>query len=520
MKGHSSARAQIVAPVLGPPSSRNQQVVDVLERLGVNLAGPQRGFFESANAQLLGTVGCTATVEVGRERMLATYGAIRQMVPDEGTLCAIREFLAMECQGASWGWSDPTTALCLGFWLQALGMLGYDIRPVLVVDAPEHCSSSALWLAYAELLTGTLEPASTLVVPIEDLLDPKGAAASLARIVDHLDMQDFNLSAALQVVTERTPDRLRIAPASFKIAPLYRSLLAAGGLGRRTEEVTIWVVSPFGYAHSRVFDEIALALRDGLMGLGVEAAITYYPWGLCDKTIILGSQLLAAVPPVELPPDAILYNLELVDPESPWITPEYLKLLGAHQVWDFRQDNVQALRALGIHGVRICPIGYVPSLTRIAPRTEDIDVLFYGSLNERRQRVFEELADHGVQLVVLNGVYGTERDDYIARAKLILNVHFYERNELEIVRISYLLANQKCVVSETSCNPAVDEPFQGGIGFCSYEDIVPTCLRFLSDARLRERVAGRGQTVFESMRQRDFLAGTGLWTTREDPSHR
>jgi hypothetical protein len=38
------------------------------------------------------------------------------------------------------------------------------------------------------------------------------------------------------------------------------------------------------------------------------------------------------------------------------------------------------------------PVGYVPELERIRPApAEDIDVLFFGSVNDRRQRVLDQL---------------------------------------------------------------------------------------------------------------------------------
>ena len=97
------------------------------------------------------------------------------------------------------------------------------------------------------------------------------------------------------------------------------------------------------------------------------------------------------------------------------------------------------------------PLGYVPELTRIRPAPiQDIDVLFYGSLNDRRSAIIKALCDAGANVHTVFGVYGKGRDELIARSKVVLNLHFYEQKLFEIVRVSYLLANSKAVVTECS----------------------------------------------------------------------
>jgi len=49
-----------------------------------------------------------------------------------------------------------------------------------------------------------------------------------------------------------------------------------------------------------------------------------------------------------------------------------------------------------------------------------------------------------VSFVVFIGVYGNQRDGFISRSKLVLNIS--TNASFEIVRISYLLAN---------CNPVI-----------------------------------------------------------------
>ena len=90
------------------------------------------------------------------------------------------------------------------------------------------------------------------------------------------------------------------------------------------------------------------------------------------------------------------------------------------------------------------PVGYVPELTRVAAApAEDIDILFHGSMNERRNNVISQLRQAGLNAHTVFGMYGPARDALIARSKVVLNMHYYEANIFELVRVSYLLATAK-----------------------------------------------------------------------------
>jgi len=90
---------------------------------------------------------------------------------------------------------------------------------------------------------------------------------------------------------------------------------------------------------------------------------------------------------------------------------------------------------LGLPRPTYVPIGYVPELTRIAPAAEDIDVLFYGASYERRYAVLRDLHDRGLRVKWLSGVYGASRDAWIARSKIVLNIHYWDAKIFEKVRL-------------------------------------------------------------------------------------
>jgi hypothetical protein len=263
----------------------------------------------------------------------------------------------------------------------------------------------------------------------------------------------------------------------------------------------VTVISPDGYPHSEAFREVAESLHYGLVELGHESVLTKETQLEQRRHIVLGSHLLG--PHQRLPDDSILFNLEQITPGSPWLSPALLERFRRHEVWDYSRRNIEQLEALDIHRVKHVPIGYVPQLERIPMMEEDLDVLLVGSVNPRRMSVLEALAARGLRVHVGFGVYGQERDALVARARIQLNVHYYTAKVFEIVRVSYLLANGRFVVSETGVDAEEEASFGSGVAFAGYDELVETCVRYSRDAAAREGIASRGQAL---MRARPMVA--------------
>ncbi|MBK7042770.1 MAG: hypothetical protein IPH50_03140 [Rhodanobacteraceae bacterium] len=147
------------------------------------------------------------------------------------------------------------------------------------------------------------------------------------------------------------------------------------------------------YPHSHAFDEIALALVEGLNALGHDAIHSDRAQHSERRAIVLAPQLLPLCG-LAVPDDAILYNLEQIDRSSSWITPEVLALFRRHALWDYSERNRAVLaQQHGIDHAALMPVGHSLGLERIiAAPVADIDVLFYGSPNDRRIAVLESLA--------------------------------------------------------------------------------------------------------------------------------
>ncbi len=185
--------------------------------------------------------------------------------------------------------------------------------------------------------------------------------------------------------------------------------------------------------------------------------------------------------------------------------PAFFDLFSRYPTWDYSQANIERLAALGLPRPTYVPIGYVPELTRITPAPEDIDVLFYGAPYERRYAVLKDLHDRGIRVKWLSGVYGASRDAWIARSKIVLNIHYWEAKIFEITRVSYLLANRRAVVSERGADPALERDLESGVAFADYDGLVDRCVELLGDERARRELAERGYQAFSARSQADIL---------------
>lgn len=264
------------------------------------------------------------------------------------------------------------------------------------------------------------------------------------------------------------------------------------------------IVSPQGYQHSQAFQEIGETIHYALLEMGHDSILTSQTDIPNRQHIILGSNLLPFYS-TKISSRSILYNLEQITLDSPWLQSAFLATLRQYPVWDYSQSNIEQLTRLGITSVQHVPIGYMSQLTRICPVDEDIDVLLYGSLNERRWHIIKSLKAHGVKAEAVFGLYGKERDQLIARSKIVLNIHFYEAKVFEVVRVSYLLANRRFVISERGCNPVEEAEFSTGVVFAGYDNLVNTCLDLLSSSEDRNRVAEEGFKLMSQRSEIDYL---------------
>lgn len=269
----------------------------------------------------------------------------------------------------------------------------------------------------------------------------------------------------------------------------------------------IWIVTPPGFVHSQAFSEVAFTLQCAFEELGGSAPIVTDIAGWKDRApIIYGGNLLPQDIIDVLPEDSVLVNLEQIVTGSDWLSDKYIAILKALPLIDYSDLNREALAQRGITHAQTMEIGYAAPLTRIVPApVQDIDVLFYGSLCERRVRILEALKSEGLKVLHLFGVYGEKRDEAIARAKIVLNINSFDDGVFEIVRVSYLLANRVCVVTEGKVDDPAIEPFREGLEIAPFEEIVARCKVLAGDEPRRRALAENGFAAMAARSQAAYL---------------
>lgn len=238
----------------------------------------------------------------------------------------------------------------------------------------------------------------------------------------------------------------------------------------------IVVIRPSGFVYGESWREAVDALHFGLQSLGITVLIRENHLEDGAIPIIFGAHHLTPESAARLPGNTIIYNFEQLKPGYPWYQESYLNLLKRHQVWDYSRDN---FAAMPVHeftaGRRHVPVGYVPQWTNIVPGKEDVDVLFYGLLSPRRQAVLDKFVARGLKVIILRGVFGSERNSWIARAKVVLNLHLQDGGMFESLRVLYLMANSKAVVTETARSGDIDVRLSTGIRAVPYGELVEAC---------------------------------------------
>lgn len=244
-----------------------------------------------------------------------------------------------------------------------------------------------------------------------------------------------------------------------------------------------FVISIIG--ESRAFDDIAIPLHLSLGRLGHSSSLVRNKIHPKKMNIIFGLFNLSEDEIQSLPDNIIIYNLEQLIEGSKGFYPAYLKACARFSVWDYSKENINRFaEQFGITGVTHVPLGYCPEMTRIDPHySKDIDVLLYGALNERRTALIDRLRAAGVNAMGFEGVFGLDRDILIARAKVVLNVHYYIPGIQEIIRLGYLWANKKCVVCECNADTEIHEGFENACIYAPYEQLEGKILNLLQQPR-------------------------------------
>jgi hypothetical protein len=202
--------------------------------------------------------------------------------------------------------------------------------------------------------------------------------------------------------------------------------------------------------------------------------------------------------------DCIIYQAEQLVPGGRRMPDWYYGgLHHAKSVWEYSVDNLAILHRNNIPAIHVPPAWhekYKP-IDNVAGQVKDIDVVFMGALNARRQHMLKLMGDLTDQVHVLTQVWGMERDEFLARSKMLANIHFYGSQTLELLRISHALNSGIPVLSETS--PA--NIWEGAMKMVEYHQLPRAMVELLYSPNELADVGQRGQQIFRSTKMTDVL---------------
>ena len=272
--------------------------------------------------------------------------------------------------------------------------------------------------------------------------------------------------------------------------------------------INVCLIKPKNYIHYLALQELAELIHFSVLELGLKSQITF---NYCDnnpstKNIVLGAHLLNDNLIEDIPENTIIFNTEQIESITENWKKKILNLAKKNIIfWDYSQYNLDYLsKTINIKG-KLFQIGYQKELNRINHNIDkNIDVLFYGSINTRRENIINKLKDRKINVKTLFGVYGKERDDLIAKSKLILNMHMYDSKIFEIVRVFYLLSNSIPVISEVGSDTKFNNDFLDLICKSTYENIEKNIIYLLENDKKRIELGENGLNAIKKFPQIKF----------------
>jgi hypothetical protein len=120
-------------------------------------------------------------------------------------------------------------------------------------------------------------------------------------------------------------------------------------------------------------------------------------------------------------------NLKNIKKEYPKVKIKYLPILYNNYLEEYYISNIEK---------------------KIPINEKDIDIFFYGNLNERRLKILKEL-EKKHNIVYYNGLSNKELLINIERSKIILNIHNHDYNHVfDYYRNAILIANKVFIIYE------------------------------------------------------------------------
>jgi hypothetical protein len=160
-----------------------------------------------------------------------------------------------------------------------------------------------------------------------------------------------------------------------------------------------------------------------------------------------------------LPQTYVCYQFEQA--HSRWFIQDYLnKLNNSVAIWEYSEYNIEFFKGKFSRPHTFVPINSISVQNSTNLENRSIDILFYGEYakSKRRSEFINSLKKLRPNLMIVDGstnLYGESMTDLLSKTKIVINHHYYDNGNLEVVRVYEALSYGCVVISEKS----VDDKF-------------------------------------------------------------
>jgi len=237
--------------------------------------------------------------------------------------------------------------------------------------------------------------------------------------------------------------------------------------------IHLCIVQPAGYVHSLGLVDPARYFRWQFRRLGANVTMAKNRLRHDAVNFVFGAHLGFDAQQCRRHA-CIFVNLEQLGEGGAQVSQTYLNLLRQAAVVDYDAENVAAYRD-DPSEVPVLPLLHAPYLRPAQPlplEERPIDLLFIGSMNERRRAWLDRIEAFGLNVAMFDSaVYGPERDQFIAQAKAVVNCHFYETGRFEQPRVAHCLSLVTPVISERTERTRPHEAFEDCVLWLQGEEL-------------------------------------------------
>lgn len=240
-----------------------------------------------------------------------------------------------------------------------------------------------------------------------------------------------------------------------------------------TIRIHLNIMQPAGYIHSQGFLDQARYARYQFRQMGMEVTIGKNRLREDSINIIFGAHL-GFDAKLKQRYTCVFFNLEQLGEGGAQVSQDYMNLLSTSAVIDYDERNLAAYGCKA-GDIPVVSFQWAPYLATNAPlpiEDRPIDLLFFGSINERRKAIFSRIEACGWRVSMFDHpLYGEERDQFIRQAKAVLNCHFYETSRFEQARAFHTLSLGTPVISERTEITKPPEAFEDAVTWIENEQL-------------------------------------------------